>query len=224
MLEKTMQKIFIVEDDPSIVKFLKKALLVNFQVKGVQSFRAVLQEILEFDADLVLMDIRLPFFSGFYWTTELRKGSEVPIIFISSTGDEMNQIMAMNQGADDFVTKPFSVEILVAKIKALLRRSYAFKGAEKLEFAGFQLKENTLSDGVKLLELTTSESKILTVLFRAEGEIISKEKLLQALWQTDEFIDVNTLNVKMSRLKRKLEKIGFDDHIKTKRGAGYGLT
>ncbi|HEY0222161.1 response regulator transcription factor [Lactovum miscens] len=219
-----MQKIFIVEDDPSIVKFLKKALLVNFQVKGVQSFRAVLQEILEFDADLVLMDIRLPFFSGFYWTTELRKGSEVPIIFISSTGDEMNQIMAMNQGADDFVTKPFSVEILVAKIKALLRRSYAFKGAEKLEFAGFQLKENTLSDGVKLLELTTSESKILTVLFRAEGEIISKEKLLQALWQTDEFIDVNTLNVKMSRLKRKLEKIGFDDHIKTKRGAGYGLT
>ncbi len=224
MLEKAMQKIFIVEDDPSIVKFLKKALLVNFQVKGVQSFRAVLQEILEFDADLVLMDIRLPFFSGFYWTTELRKGSEVPIIFISSTGDEMNQIMAMNQGADDFVTKPFSVEILVAKIKALLRRSYAFKGAEKLEFAGFQLKENTLSDGVKLLELTTSESKILTVLFRAEGEIISKEKLLQALWQTDEFIDVNTLNVKMSRLKRKLEKIGFDDHIKTKRGAGYGLT
>jgi DNA-binding response OmpR family regulator len=218
-----MNKIFIVEDDALIVKSIRAALENEFQVRSVQNFRAVKQEILEFEADLVLMDIGLPFYSGFYWTTELRKLSQIPIIFISSMSDDMNQITAMNQGADDFVTKPFSLTILSAKIKALLRRSYAFKGAEKLEFVGFSLTENTLTYESDFVELTASENKILMTLFRANGSVVSKETILQELWQTDEFIDANTLNVKMTRLRKKLADIGFDAHIITKRGVGYAL-
>lgn len=224
-----MNKIFIVEDDETIVRAIKMVLKNEFQVRSVASFRAVKQEILEFGADLVLMDIGLPFYSGFYWTAELRKVSQMPIIFISSASDDMNQITAMNQGADDFVTKPFSLEILQAKIKALLRRSYAFSGAEKLEFLNFTLTENMIflkdeqGNKEEELELTTSENKILTLLFRAQGQTVTKEKILQELWQTDEFIDLNTLNVKMTRLRKKLHEIGFDEHIVTKRGVGYVL-
>ncbi|KZK36411.1 response regulator transcription factor [Lactococcus taiwanensis] len=222
-----MAKIFIVEDDQIIVKAITSALKNEFQVRSVANFRAVKQEILEFNADLVLMDIGLPFYSGFYWTNELRKVSQIPIIFISSSSDDMNQITAMNQGADDFVTKPFSLEILTAKIKALLRRTYAFAGAEKLEFADYFLTENTLilkEESEQLeVELTSSENKILTLLFRANGQVVTKEKILQELWQTDEFIDTNTLNVKMTRLRKKLSEIGFDQHIMTKRGCGYAL-
>ena len=173
-----MTKIFIVEDDEIIVKAIKIALEKEFQVRSVSNFRAVKQEIMEFEADLVLMDIGLPFYSGFYWTNELRKLSQIPIIFISSASDDMNQVTAMNQGADDFVTKPFSLEILSAKIKALLRRSYFFPGIEKLEFAGFVLSENTLSltqnSERQEVELTSSENKILTLLFRANGEVVTK--------------------------------------------------
>lgn len=221
--EHILNKIFIVEDDETIVKAIKTAFRTEFQVKSVMNFRAVKQEILEFDADLVLMDIGLPFYSGFYWTTELRKISQIPIIFISSSSDDMNQITAMNQGADDFVTKPFSLEILSAKIKALLRRSYAFSGAERLNFAGFTLSDNIIKNDTEEIELTLSENKILTILFRANGAFVKKETILQELWQTDEFIDGNTLNVKMTRLRKKLADIGFDVHIITKRGSGYAL-
>lgn len=218
-----MDKIFIVEDDEAIVKSIKLALKDEFSVRSVSNFRAVKQEILEFEADLVLMDIGLPFYSGFYWTTELRKITHLPIIFISSSSDDMNQITAMNQGADDFVTKPFSLSLLRAKIKALLRRSYAFAGSEKLDFLEFSLSENIVSTDKHQIELTTSENKILMLLFRKKGEVVSKESILQELWQTDEFIDVNTLNVKMTRLRKKVSEIGLDQHIVTKRGAGYVL-
>ncbi|MQW22164.1 MULTISPECIES: response regulator transcription factor [unclassified Lactococcus] len=218
-----MDKIFIVEDDEAIVKSIKLALKDEFSVRSVSNFRAVKQEILEFEADLVLMDIGLPFYSGFYWTTELRKITHLPIIFISSSSDDMNQITAMNQGADDFVTKPFSLSLLRAKIKALLRRSYAFAGSEKLDFLEFSLSENIVSTDKQQIELTTSENKILMLLFRKKGEVVSKESILQELWQTDEFIDVNTLNVKMTRLRKKVSEIGLDQHIVTKRGAGYVL-
>lgn len=218
-----MNKIFIVEDDEIIVKAIKTSLEQDFEVRSVLNFRAVKQEILEYEADLVLMDIGLPFYSGFYWTNELRKVSQVPIIFISSSSDDMNQITAMNQGADDFVTKPFSLTILSAKIKALLRRSYAFSGSERLEFCGYILTDNSVSKEGSEIGLTLSENKILTLLFRANGELVSKEKILQELWQTDEFIDANTLNVKMTRLRKKLSAISFGEHIMTKRGCGYAL-
>lgn len=220
--EEKMPKIFIVEDDKTIVKMLTNTLKSDFQVYSVLNFRAVKQEILEADPDLVLMDIGLPFYNGFYWTTELRKVSQIPIIFISSMSDDMNQVTAMNQGADDFVTKPFSLDILQAKIKALLRRSYNFSGPEKLEFAGFILSDNMVKSGESQIDLTPSENKILSVLFRANGAVVSKEAILQELWQTDEFIDSNTLNVKMTRLRKKLAEIGFA-HLVTKRGVGYAL-
>lgn len=220
--EEKMPKIFIVEDDKTIVKMLTNALKNDFQVYSVLNFRAVKQEILEADPDLILMDIGLPFYNDFYWTTELRKVSQIPIIFISSMSDDMNQVTAMNQGADDFVTKPFSLDILHAKIKALLRRSYNFSGPEKLEFAGFILSDNMVKSGESQIDLTPSENKILSVLFRANGAVVSKEALLQELWQTDEFIDSNTLNVKMTRLRKKLAEIGFA-HLVTKRGVGYAL-
>lgn len=220
-----MAKIFIVEDDESIVKAVKLALKNDFQVRSVSNFRAVKQEILEFEADLVLMDIGLPFYSGFYWTNELRKLSQIPIIFISSASDDMNQVTAMNQGADDFVAKPFSLDILTAKIKALLRRTYAFTKVDRLEFADFSLIENTLvnSQSQAEVELTNSEKKILSLLFRASGKVVTKETILQELWQTEEFIDANTLNVKMTRLRKKLTEIEFDQHLMTKRGEGYAL-
>lgn len=218
-----MNKIFIVEDDPTITKALKSALHAEYQVKSVIDFNAVKQEIMEFDADLVLMDIALPFFSGFYWTTELRKISKLPIIFISSSSDDMNQITAMNQGADDYITKPFSLEILKAKIKALLRRTYTFAGTEKLTFLDYELSDNILTHATDQIEVSSSENKLLTILFRANGAVVSKEAILQELWQNDEFLDDNTLNVKMTRLRKKLSPIGFDQHIVTKRGSGYAL-
>ena len=220
--EEKMPKIFIVEDDKTIVKMLTNALKSDFQVYSVLNFRAVKQEILEADPDLFLMDFGLPFFNVFYWKSELRKVSQIPIIFISSMSDDMNQVTAMNQGADDFVTKPFSLDILQAKIKALLRRSYNFSGPEKLEFAGFILSDNMVKSGESQIDLTPSENKILSVLFRANGAVVSKEAILQELWQTDEFIDSNTLNVKMTRLRKKLAEIGFA-HLVTKRGVGYAL-
>ncbi len=218
-----MLKIFIVEDDPTIVKTLKLALRDDFSVQSVSNFNAVRQEIAENKADLVLMDIHLPFFSGFHWTNELRKTSQIPIIFISSTSDEMNQITAMNQGADDFITKPFSIELLKAKISALLRRSYNFAGSEKLTFGTYELSDNTLSTDTSSVELTTSENKLLSLLFRANGATVTKELLLEALWDNDEFLDINTLNVKMTRLRKKLAPLDFDSHIVTKRGVGYAL-
>ncbi|MDR2977718.1 MAG: response regulator transcription factor [Streptococcaceae bacterium] len=210
-----MQKIFIVEDDPSIVESLKTALRQDFRVTSAMNFRAVKQEIEEFEADLVLMDLGLPYYNGLFWTRELRKDSQVPVIFISSSSDEMNQVSAMEYGADDFVVKPFSLTILKAKIRALLRRT----AVSRLEFAGFVLEDSKLAD----VELSASENRILTALFKAQGEVVSKEALLHLLWQTDEFIDANTLAVKMSRLKKKLSSVHFDDHIQTKRGEGYAL-
>ncbi|GAK30136.1 two-component response regulator [Weissella oryzae SG25] len=218
-----MLKIFIVEDDQTIVRMLKMALQNEFIVQSVHNFNAVKQEIIEAKADLVLMDIQLPFFSGFHWTTALREISKLPIIFISSTSDEMDQITAMNQGADDFVTKPFSIDLLKAKITALLRRTYNYAGSEKLTFAGYELSANVLSKGTKQIELTISENKLLTLLFRANGANVTKEKLLETLWDNDEFLDINTLNVKITRLRKKLSPIGFDQHIITKRGIGYAL-
>lgn len=218
-----MQKIFIVEDEKSVVDSLILGLKDEFSVRSVVNFRAVKQEILEFEADLVLMDIGLPFYSGFYWTENLRKVSQIPIIFISSASDDMNQISAMNQGADDFVTKPFSIAILKAKIKALLRRSYNFTENSKLYYKDYELIDNVVKFDGNVVDLAPSESKILTILFKKAGQIIKKEELLQLLRETDEFIDSNTLAVKMARIRKKVAEIGLDEHIKTKRGIGYGL-
>ncbi|MGT2932694.1 response regulator transcription factor [Streptococcus catagoni] len=216
------EKIYIVEDDSTIVSLLKNHLMENYLVKSVENFRDVTKEVLQFKPDLVLMDISLPFFNGFYWTTEIRKSMTVPIIFISSSSDEMDAVMALNMGGDDFITKPFSLSILDAKITAFLRRSKQFS-TNSFSFNHFTLEfDGSLSDGSHVINLSPTEHKILALLFSHQEKVLSKEEILLRLWEDDNYIDQNTLNVNMTRLRKKLAEIGFD-HIHTVRGVGYIL-
>ncbi|HFI0934192.1 TPA: DNA-binding response regulator [Streptococcus suis] len=215
------EKIYIVEDDEIIVQLLKQHLGKSYQVESVQNFRAVSQEVAEIKPDLVLMDISLPYYNGFYWTTEIRKTMTMPIIFISSSDDEMNAVMAMNMGGDDFVAKPFSLTILDAKIAAFLRRVNQFSKTADLQVDQFKLSpDGRFSDGQTSIQLSPTETKILTPLMQQVGQIVSKEVLLESLWENEEFIDQNTLNVNMTRLRKKVSEVGFD-RIHTVRGVGY---
>lgn len=215
-------KIYIVEDDMTIVSLLKDHLSASYHVSSVSNFRDVKQEIIAFQPDLILMDIMLPYFNGFYWTAELRKFLTIPIIFISSSNDEMDMVMALNMGGDDFISKPFSLAVLDAKLTAILRRSQQFIQQE-LTFGGFTLtREGLLSSQDKEVILSPTENKILSILLMHPKQVVSKESLLEKLWENDSFIDQNTLNVNMTRLRKKIVPIGFD-YIHTVRGVGYLL-
>ncbi|HGI2429292.1 TPA: winged helix-turn-helix domain-containing protein [Streptococcus agalactiae] len=215
-------KIYIVEDDMTIVSLLKDHLSASYHVSSVSNFRDVKQEIIAFQPDLILMDITLPYFNGFYWTAELRKFLTIPIIFISSSNDEMDMVMALNMGGDDFISKPFSLAVLDAKLTAILRRSQQFIQQE-LTFGGFTLtREGLLSSQDKEVILSPAENKILSILLMHPKQVVSKESLLEKLWENDSFIDQNTLNVNMTRLRKKIVPIGFD-YIHTVRGVGYLL-
>lgn len=215
-------KIYIVEDDMTIVSLLKDHLSASYHVSSVSNFRDVKQEIIAFQPDLILMDITLPYFNGFYWTAELRKFLTIPIIFISSSNDEMDMVMALNMGGDDFISKPFSLAVLAAKLTAILRRSQQFIQQE-LTFGGFTLtREGLLSSQDKEVILSPTENKILSILLMHPKQVVSKESLLEKLWENDSFIDQNTLNVNMTRLRKKIVPIGFD-YIHTVRGVGYLL-
>ncbi|AKI57365.1 winged helix-turn-helix domain-containing protein [Streptococcus agalactiae] len=215
-------KIYIVEDDMTIVSLLKGHLSASYHVSSVSNFRDVKQEIIAFQPDLILMDITLPYFNGFYWTAELRKFLTIPIIFISSSNDEMDMVMALNMGGDDFISKPFSLAVLDAKLTAILRRSQQFIQQE-LTFGGFTLtREGLLSSQDKEVILSPTENKILSILLMHPKQVVSKESLLEKLWENDSFIDQNTLNVNMTRLRKKIVPIGFD-YIHTVRGVGYLL-
>ncbi|HGI5068368.1 TPA: winged helix-turn-helix domain-containing protein [Streptococcus agalactiae] len=215
-------KIYIVEDDMTIVSLLKDHLSASYHVSSVSNFRDVKQEIIAFQPDLILMDITLPYFNGFYWTAELRKFLTIPIIFISSSNDEMDMVMALNMGGDDFISKPFSLAVLDAKLTAILRRSQQFIQQE-LTFGGFTLtREGLLSSQDKEVILSPTENKILSILLMHPKQVVSKESLLEKLWENDSFIDQNTLKVNMTRLRKKIVPIGFD-YIHTVRGVGYLL-
>lgn len=215
-------KIYIVEDDMTIVSLLKDHLSASYHVSSVSNFRDVKQEIIAFQPDLILMDITLPYFNGFYWTAELRKFLTIPIIFISSSNDEMDMVMALNMGGDDFISKPFSLAVLDAKLTAILRRSQQFIQQE-LTFGEFTLtREGLLSSQDKEVILSPTENKILSILLMHPKQVVSKESLLEKLWENDSFIDQNTLNVNMTRLRKKIVPIGFD-YIHTVRGVGYLL-
>lgn len=220
------KRIFIVEDDASIAQSLETHLNQwGFTCQIVQDFQNVEQEMLDFEAELVLLDIYLPFFNGFYWCQTIRKSSEVPIIFLSSADENMNMVMAMNMGADDFIAKPFDFSVLIAKIQALLRRSYQF-GQSNLETVGdYQLDahENQVRSSEGTVDLTPNETKLLLLLFQGAGQIVSREALMAKLWESDEFVDSNTLSVNMTRLRKKLSAIGLDKIIQTVKGRGYLL-
>lgn len=220
-----MYKLLIVEDEQGISEEIKRqAENWGLEVRCAADFRNIMAEFAEFDPQLVLMDIALPFFDGYHWCSEIRKVSKVPIIFISSASDNMNIVMAMNMGADDFIAKPFDGSVLIAKVQAMLRRTYDFGGAMPvLEYKGALLNtgDGCLTYGEEKLELTKNEYRILLCLMENKGTIVSREKLMEALWATDSFVDENTLSVNVGRLRKKLEAAGLKDFIATKFGAGY---
>lgn len=208
-----MYKLLIVEDEQGISEEIKRqAENWGLEVRCAADFRNIMAEFAEFDPQIVLMDIALPFFDGYHWCSEIRKVSKVPIIFISSASDNMNIVMAMNMGADDFIAKPFDGSVLIAKVQAMLRRTYDFGGAMPvLEHKGALLNtgDGCLTYGEEKLELTKNEYRILLCLMENKGTIVSREKLMEALWATDSFVDENTLSVNVGRLRKKLEAVGL---------------
>ena len=222
-----MYTVLLVEDDRSIAEAIKaQAAQWGLSVHIVEDFRNVMKEFLAVSPQLVLLDISLPFFDGFHWCQEIRKVSKVPILFISSASDNMNMIMAMNMGADDFVAKPFDGRVLMAKIQALLRRTYDFAGdVPLLEHRGALLNtgDHTLTVRDTVLEMTKNEYRILLCLMENKGKVVSREELMQRLWETDSFVDENTLTVNINRLRKKLSGVGLQDFITTKFGEGYTL-
>lgn len=220
-----MYNLMIIEDDRGISEAIaKQASLWGLNVHTIDDFRGVLREFAEFQPHIILMDISLPFFDGYYWCSEIRKVSKVPIIFISSASDNMNIIMAMNMGADDFIAKPFDMSVLLAKIQALLRRTYDFAASVPvIEHRGALLNtgDSTLVFGGEQIPLTQNEYKILLCLLENKGRVVSREKLMERLWKTDSFVDENTLTVNINRLRKKLDATGLENFIATKHGVGY---
>ena len=220
-----MYRILIVEDDKGIAQAIQaQAEQWGLQAKCVEDFRDVMAGFAAYEPHLVLLDISLPFFNGYHWCSEIRNVSKVPVIFISSAADNMNIVMAMNMGADDFIAKPFDQSVLIAKIQALLRRSYDFSAAAPvLEHRGALLNtgDNTLSYQGEAISLTKNEYRILFALMENKGKVVSRERLMERLWETDSFIDENTLTVNVNRLRKKLDSYGLEGFITTKFGVGY---
>ena len=220
-----MHRIFIVEDDAAIAAALQKHLTTwGFDVRCAEDFRNVLTECTAFDPQLVLLDITLPFYNGYHWCQELRRVSNVPVVFISSASDNMNIVMAMNMGADDFIAKPFDQRVLMAKVQALLRRAYDFsQAAPTLSHRGAALNtaDQTLRYNGQKIALTKNEYRILLTLLEGRGRVVSRERLMERLWETDSFVDENTLTVNVNRLRKKLDAAGLNGFITTRVGAGY---
>lgn len=220
-----MYRILIIEDDMGIAEAIQvQTRMWNLDAVCVRNFHNVMEEFSSVDPHLVLLDITLPFYNGYHWCNEIRKVSNVPIIFISSASDNINIIMAMNMGGDDFIAKPFDQSVLIAKIQALLRRSYDFgTTAPILEHRGAMLNtgDNILTYNDRRIELTKNEYRILLTLMESKGKVVSREKLMERLWESDSFVDENTLTVNVNRLRKKLDSEGLPNFIITKFGVGY---
>ena len=220
-----MYRIYLVEDDVIIARSIKKHLENwEYEVQCTKDFSAVTKEFAEFAPQLVLMDIGLPFYNGYYWCGEIRKISKVPIIFLSSAADNMNIVMAVNMGADDFIAKPVEPSVMIAKIQAILRRTYNMTDKTPvLEHKGaiLNLNDTTLLYQDSKIELTKNEFRILQTLLENKGKVVSRDTLMTKLWQIDCYVEENTLTVNVTRLRRKLESAGLTDFIKTKIGYGY---
>lgn len=220
-----MYKVLVIEDEEGIREGIKNVLKPwNIEILVINDFSKVTEEFVKAEPHLVLMDIGLPFYNGFYWCSEIRKLSKVPIVFISSASDNMNIVMAMNMGGDDFIAKPFDGNVLVAKVQAILRRVYDFADSVPiLEHKGAFLNtgDNTFMYNDKQIALSKNEFRILLILMQNKGKTVSREKLMEALWKTDTFVDENTLTVNVGRLRKKLEENGLPGFIETKVGMGY---
>lgn len=222
-----MYRIYIVEDDEIIARSVKRHLEGwDYEARCASDFSNIMAEFTAFAPQLVLMDVKLPFYNGYYWCGEIRKVSKVPVIFISSASENMNIVMAVNMGGDDFIAKPFDLEVLTVKIQAMLRRSYDFTAQSVLlEHRGalLNLTEATLTYHDRKLELTKNEWKILQILMENKENVVSRETLMTKLWESDSFVDENTLSVNVNRLRKRLEEAGLTDFIVTKKGIGYRI-
>ena len=220
-----MYRIMIVEDDTAMADVMKKQIesWVN-QVMCVSDFQNVMGAFAEYDPHMVLMDIMLPFFNGYHWCTEIRRVSGVPVVFISSASDNMNIVMAMNMGGDDFIPKPVDLEVMTAKIQAVLRRAYDMPGrVPVLEHRGavLNLGSASLVYRGEQIDLTKNEFRILQTLLENKGKVVSRDTLMTRLWQMDSYVEENTLTVNVTRLRKKLEGAGLENFIGTKVGSGY---
>ena len=220
-----MYRILIVEDDSTIASNVAAHLeRWDYETKQIEDFKCVMEAFQQFDPQLVILDIGLPFYNGFYWCQEIRKISSVPILFLSSMNDNMNIVMAMNMGGDEFIEKPFDLNVVTAKVQAVLRRTYEFRGtADIMEWNGalLNLADATVLYQDQKQELTKNEFKILQMLLENTGKIVSRESIMTRLWDSNEFIDDNTLTVNVARLRKKMEQIGLGGKIITKKGIGY---
>ena len=220
-----MYRILVIEDDMTMAKAIKKQLESwGNDVRLTEDFRNILSVFTEYDPHMVLMDIMLPFFNGYHWCSKIRKISNVPVVFIYSASDNMNIVMAMNMGGDDFICKPVDPNVMMAKIQAVLRRTYDMAGKiPMLEHRGaiLNLHDTSLSYEGKRLELTRNEFRILQTLLENKGKVVSRDQIMTALWETDSFVDDNTLTVNITRLRKKLAAAGLNGFILTKKGLGY---
>ena len=220
-----MYNILIVEDDRTIAGAMKKHIDAwGFNARCAEDFRNIMEEFADFNPQLVLLDISLPFFNGYHWCSEMRRVSKVPIVFISSASDNMNIVMAMNMGGDDFIAKPFDLDVLTAKVQAILRRTYDFAGQTGIiEHRGAILntQDASITYQGRTIDLSKNEYRILLTLLDNKGKVVSRETLMERLWSTDSFVDENTLTVNITRLRRKLAEAGLEDFITTRKGMGY---
>ena len=220
-----MYRLMIIEDDRGIAEAIEEqARMWELDTRIAQNFRNIVAEFAEYEPHMILLDISLPIFNGYHWCSEIRKVSKVPIIFISSAADNMNIVMAMNMGADDFIAKPFSQDVLMAKVQAMLRRTYDFGSSVPiLEHRGAMLNtgEGTLTYKEEKIPLTKNEYRILLTLMENKGKTVSRERLMERLWETDCFVDENTLTVNVNRLRKKLNAAGLSEFISTKFSVGY---
>lgn len=222
-----MYRICMVEDDPLIAKKVKNHLESwDYEVTLIEDFSNVMAEVEACNPHLILMDIKLPSYNGYYWCQEIRRTSKVPIMFLSSASDNMNIVMAVNMGGDDFLAKPFDLDVLTVKIQAMLRRSYDFVDAgDTLEYRGMilNLGDATVLYNGNRVELTRNELKILQTLLENKGKIVTRDILMTKIWESDDYIDENTLSVNVNRLRKKLAEMGLEELIVTKKGMGYKL-
>ncbi len=220
-----MYKVFLAEDDDGIANAIIKRLSEwEFEVRRADNYRDVMGEFKEFEPHIVMLDISLPFYNGFHWCSEIRQISKCPVVFISSASDNLNIVTAMNMGGDDFIAKPFDLSVLVAKIQAILRRSYDFAeniGVITHKGAVLNTADATLKFNGEKIDLTKNEYRIMETLLENKGKVVSRERLMNRLWETDSFVDENTLSVNIARLRKKLEQAGLHDFITTKIGMGY---
>lgn len=219
--------IFIVEDDFVLAREIKLRLeKYGYVSETVKDFQNITNEVIFFKPKLILMDVNLPYKDGFQWCNEIRKFLKVPIIFVSSRNTDMDIIMSINMGGDDYIIKPFSIQLLIAKIQAVFRRAYSYNNISDREIIKvgeivLNIADGTVIKNGNILELSKNEFKILYILMQNAGNIVTRDTIMDVLWNTDEFISENTLTVNVTRLKNKLKLLGVEDFIKTRKGQGY---